>query len=324
MITTEQLRDVVMRANLAPSIHNTQPSRWRMDGGDLVVAADLSVKLPIADPDAMGVGLSCGAAIEATALALSLHGFGVKICDAWVDNDRHSWPGHRIAARLTLRPGEEDGLQSQLEHRFTWRGPFENTVPRLFGWARKDTVLVLDSPGKAWLAEQNDWASFEIMQSRAFRDELTSWMRLSPGHPRYSFDGLSREAMMMPKAIARRVRLVFGPLWRPLNIMGVTKGITAEADVTRGAAVIACFHCDIDESPIVTGRAYMRLCLEAASLGFAGWPMAALSDHPVTHAEILSRFAIGADRRLVQVIRFGQPTGNPPPRARRPISELLS
>ena len=38
------------------------------------------------------------------------------------------------------------------------------------------------------------------------------------------------------------------------------------------------------------------MCLEAASLGLAGWPMAALADNAVTRAEIHERFGIPSDR----------------------------
>jgi hypothetical protein len=54
------------------------------------------------------------------------------------------------------------------------------------------------------------------------------------------------------------------------------------------------------------------MCLEAASLGRAGWPMAALADNAVTRAEIHERFGIPSDRTLVQAIRFGPLTGAAP------------
>ena len=79
----------------------------------------------------------------------------------------------------------------------------------------------------------------------------------------------------------------------------------------------------IDITVVETGRAYLRMCLEAASLGFAGWPMAALSDHPVTQNEVSARFGIPSDRRLIQAIRFGVATGTAAPRARRPLEEVL-
>ena len=77
------------------------------------------------------------------------------------------------------------------------------------------------------------------------------------------------------------------------------------------------------ENAVTSGRAYLRLCLEAADLGLAGWPMAAVSDQPQTNAEICASYGIGSDRRLVQVIRFGLPSAPRPPRARRPLGEVI-
>ncbi len=323
MITDAQLREIVIRANLAPSVHNIQPARWRYDDGALLIAADPGLMLAAADPHGRNVGLSCGAAVEATVLALGDIGIGAKVTDTWEKDDRQTWRGFRLAAKLQLSKGQADPLAARLEQRFTWRGAFAQSVPNLFGWSRGDTVLVLDQPSRHWLAERNDWASLQIMRQKPFRKELLHWMRLSQGHSRYAVDGLNRESLRMDNKTARAARWGLGPFWGLLDLVGATKGLTAEAEATRTAPVIACFHRPVDESPVTTGRAYLRLCLEATSLGFAGWPMAALSDYPQTNAEICDRYALGGDRLLVQVLRFGVPTGRPAPRVRRPLAELL-
>ncbi|ROR90852.1 Acg family FMN-binding oxidoreductase [Nocardioides aurantiacus] len=61
----EQLRRVVELACRAPSVHNSQPWRWRAhDGGSLELWADRSRQLTIADPQGRDLALSCGAAIH--------------------------------------------------------------------------------------------------------------------------------------------------------------------------------------------------------------------------------------------------------------------
>ena len=148
-------------------------------------------------------------------------------------------------------------------------------------------------------------------------------MRLSEGHPRYAYDGLGREAMQMDASTARAARWALGPFWWLFNLLGASKNMTAEADKTITAPMLLCFHRPIDESPVATGRAYMRMWLEATSLGLAGWPMAALSDNAGSNLAICQRLGIGPERRLVQVLRLGEATGQPPPRARRPLEEVL-
>ena len=322
MISDEILAECAARAALAPTVHNTQPARWVRDDGVLSLFCDTDVGLAVGDPSGRDAALSCGAVLEGMVLALSAHGIGAKV--DLTGRDTAPRQGLVAVAHLTLtNDGVEDVLHHRLEQRFTWRGAFDTAQVDLFGWTRADTRMVLDAPSRAWLAARNDKASHDIMQDRRFRAELLSWMRLSGRHPRAGLDGMDRAAMRMTGWEARFAPFVLGPFWRGLGLIGATKGVVAERDATLTAPVIALFMREKTENPVVSGQAYLRLCLEAASLGLAGWPMAALSDHPATNADIRARFGVPDDRRLVQVIRFGRPTDATPPRARRPLSEVL-
>ena len=55
----------------APSIHNTQPWRWRLDDDGLRLLADRSRQLAVADPDGHSLLVSCGAALHLTGLGLA-------------------------------------------------------------------------------------------------------------------------------------------------------------------------------------------------------------------------------------------------------------
>jgi hypothetical protein len=321
MISQQVFEDCAMRAALAPTVHNTQPTRWVRDGDVLSLFCDNNAGLTVGDPTGRDAALSCGAVLEAMVLALSAH--DIAACATLTDKDTSPGQGLVAVAHLTLSRGPKDGLHAQLERRFTWRGLFASQPVQLYGWTRADTRLIVDLTSRDWIAERNDWASFEIMQSAGFRHELVSWMRLNDRHPRAGLDGMDRASMRLSRGEARAVPFVLIKLWRFLNVFGFTKNLITEHEVTLTSPLIALFHCDITESPIVSGRAYLRLCLEAASLGFAGWPMAAVSDHPTANRQVCDRFGIASDRRLVQVIRFGIPTGDAPPRSRRPLAEVL-
>jgi len=287
----------------------------------LTLFCDTDVGLRIGDPVGRDAALSCGAVLEGMVLALSAVGHGADV--ALTGAQTHVGQGLVAVAHVTPSDGPEDGLHTQLEQRFTWRGAFRDTPANLFGWTRADTRLVLDVPNRAWLAERADRASHQIMQDKAFRKELLAWMRMSDKHPRAGLDGMDAAALQMRRRDALIAPFALTKAWGVLQLLGITKTLTAEAGVTLTAPVIALFHRDLSENPIASGRAYLRLCLEAASLGFAGWPMAALSDHPDTRAEVCTRFNIPGDRRLVQAIRFGAPTGKAAPRARRPLGEVI-
>ena len=71
------LRRVVELASLAPSVHNTQPWRWRLRDDALELRADRSRLLRVSDPDGRNLVISCGAALHharvgAAALGLSV------------------------------------------------------------------------------------------------------------------------------------------------------------------------------------------------------------------------------------------------------------
>jgi len=67
---------IVEAAAAAPSIHNTQPWRFRIAGRDLIeVYADVDRMLWIADPKGRALHLSCGAALLNLRLALRASGY---------------------------------------------------------------------------------------------------------------------------------------------------------------------------------------------------------------------------------------------------------
>src|SRR3954451_13488170 len=73
--TVEAALAVAVRA---PSIHNTQPWRWRLAGGGLDLRADRSRQLAVADPDGHSLLVSCGAALHLTEIALRAAGSAVQ------------------------------------------------------------------------------------------------------------------------------------------------------------------------------------------------------------------------------------------------------
>jgi hypothetical protein len=316
---------IITRAALAPSVHNTQPARWRITDEGLLLACDPATILTAGDPEGRDAGLSCGAALEAAVLALSAQGYSAHVTDLWPQNDTTSIPGYRLAATLrfgaAVRP---DPLERLLDSRFTFRAAFLPAIPDMWrGWTPDDAVLLTDAVDKEWIAALNDLISLQTLRQTPVRQELLQWMRLSRRHPRYAYDGMNRAALRMSGPTAFAAGLTLGPLWPLCDRLGLTPAMTAEARNTTSAAVIAAFHRPAGESPVTTGRAYLRLCLAAAHCGFAGWPMAALADDPATRATIAARLGIGPDRRLIQMIRFGIPSGPMRPRARRPVTEVM-
>ena len=70
---------VVALAGRAPSVHNSQPWRWRVDGPVLDLYADRRRALGVTDPDGRLAVLSCGAALHHARVALAAEGRTVDV-----------------------------------------------------------------------------------------------------------------------------------------------------------------------------------------------------------------------------------------------------
>lgn len=73
------LRAAVALATHAPSVHNTQPWRWSIDGGSVHLHADRDRRLPATDPDGRDLLISCGAALHHLRVALAAAGWAAVV-----------------------------------------------------------------------------------------------------------------------------------------------------------------------------------------------------------------------------------------------------
>ena len=73
--TGTDLREAAAAAGLAPSIHNTQPWRWRIGPAALELWADRTRQLPVSDPDGRMLTISCGAALHHARIYLAARGY---------------------------------------------------------------------------------------------------------------------------------------------------------------------------------------------------------------------------------------------------------
>ena len=99
---TGTVRTVLALAARAPSVHNTQPWRWRVDAESLHLYADASRQLPNTDPDGRDLILSCGAALHHCVVALAAVGWRSKVTRLPNPAD----PNHLAAIELSPYPAD--------------------------------------------------------------------------------------------------------------------------------------------------------------------------------------------------------------------------
>ncbi|MBC7303746.1 MAG: hypothetical protein H5T78_22705 [Nocardia sp.] len=72
-------RDALALAVWAPSVHNTQPWRWRVQPGRVDLFADFRRQLPATDPQARALLVSCGAALHHLDIAFAMLGWKAAV-----------------------------------------------------------------------------------------------------------------------------------------------------------------------------------------------------------------------------------------------------
>src|SRR5678815_5003933 len=73
------LRRIIELACRAPSVHNTQPWRWRIRGAELELHADRSRQLQVGDPQGRNLVISCGAALHHAQVAAGALGWEARV-----------------------------------------------------------------------------------------------------------------------------------------------------------------------------------------------------------------------------------------------------
>ncbi|WP_299153631.1 hypothetical protein [uncultured Tateyamaria sp.] len=328
-MTPDLFRQLVARASLAPSVHNVQPARWKLEGDRIWLFEDHKVRLPAADPTGHDAAMSLGAALEGMVLAAAQE--GLRISHDLVTDDGTS--DMRPIARLTFAPEtagtpQGDALARHVITRQSWRGAFK--APTDEGRQVAQTLADADchvftaSEMIRLIAKLLDTASFTFTRRDDFRTELVSWMRLRRSHPNWARDGLNADAMRLGffERIGAKVLLGFG--FRPLLACGLAEKLLSEEQKTAAATAIVVFHRPKGEDPFVSGRAFYRAWLRIEAAGFGASVLTALADD-LTSAEALAGMAeLPKDRRIVSAFRIGhRPPHAPFPPARRSVDALI-
>ncbi|MET3900191.1 hypothetical protein ABIB57_004154 [Devosia sp. UYZn731] len=324
-LSQADLLQLAAAANQAPSVHNTQPTRWKLaDDGALWLLTDTTRQLAVGDVTGRDLRVSLGATLEASAIVLAEHGIGFGSV---------SYSNLRAAVRIELTTGAEgDPLVVQMPHRVTWRKGFARAswenARALVAWSeRHEDITRVDAPEEINLISAlNERTSLAFYRNAAYRNELLYWMRLSPDDPRFGIDGLSAPALGMSGFEAFGAGHVLrDPLFGLLDRTGVIGSLISEHRRTMSATAILLFHRPIEENPIDTGRALYRRQLELSARGFQTWPMSVLADDADAAAEIGAHYGLADDRRLITAWRTGLvPAGQWLKRERLPAAALIA
>jgi nitroreductase len=191
------VEELLAAALAAPSMHNTQPWRFRVSGDVIEVRADPERALPIADPTGRATHIACGAAVMNLRLAAAVAGREPMVRLLPDAGQPLLMATISLAGPYRAGPGESE-LHDAITLRHTSRGPFSgHPVPPgvLAELAEAASVEggilhVLDHDETARVLYLVRDAERALLADPAYRAELAKWA----GGPRDQ-DGIPDSAL---------------------------------------------------------------------------------------------------------------------------------
>ncbi len=313
-------RAAVALANRAPSVHNSQPWRWRIGPSSIHLFADPTRALPATDPDGRDLRVSCGAALHHLRVALLAAGLATSV-HRIPDPAR---PDH--LASVELHPGtpspDDLALATAIDARSSDRRVFSSwpvpgqmldvLVEAAGRQGARLTVLERDAHRYA-VARLAEHAAVEQALTPDLAAETAEWT----GRARGAHDGVP--AANIPAAPGGTVPVRhFAAGEQEQSLLG-----QFESDGT----VLALLSTDGDgpADQLRAGEALSAVLLTATRFGLATNPISQPLEVPTTRAE-LAASVLGGTAAPQALLRLGWApvSAIPVPRTgRRPVEDTI-
>ena len=317
-IPHDQVGYLLSTAARAPSVHNTQPWRFRINPSNIELCADPSRKLRV-DPVGREMLVSCGAALFG--LRLAIRSLGYRPVVALLPDQAQL----RLLARVTMVGGApmtatEQQMLNAIPHRHTHRGAFSPgpLPPRLLAGMQHDAVA--EGATLALVQSAIDYQRLATLLATTgpkqdldpvARADVRRWSRAAPSAPRDGVPAWAFSSLQVSEP--GRLRQRDFDLGR-----GIGFEITPGGHPAATAVLITLGDRRVDW--MKAGQALQRLLLHAASK----WVSASLHTQPLESAQI---------RQLVKehltlpgfpqvLLQFGA-VDSTEPTSRRPPSDLI-
>lgn len=285
-MSTAVLMSGLERALRAPSVHNTQPWRWRVRPDTVELCADPDRHLPSTDPDRRDLVISCGAALHHLRVALAARGVSTAV-DRLPDPEDSThlatvrvWPG-RGDTRLAALAGAIEQRRSD-RRRFASVPVGEDVLTELRAQATANgTYLHAVTDPAARMRMEVTMADAAARQRHVpgYVAELTIWTHRYPG----GRDGIPAGALTAPAVHTPGVGLRAFPSGR-LFAGGPGTGGAHDASLLLVLSTIE----DGVSDRLLAGEAASAVLLAATGMGLASTLISQAVEVPETRALLAS------------------------------------
>ena len=315
MNTTGMLRQCVEAATLAPSLHNSQPWRFRVDGGAIEVYADRTRQLEVLDPDGRELMISLGAAVFTLRAAMRGAGW-IPAVSPMPDPGDPDLVARVCPDRPELPSPAAERLAQAIAQRHTNRGPFAAAVVpadaiedlRAAAAHEGATLSVAGPVSRTTIIGLGRLAEQRLRASGGYFAELGRWTRPVPGRR----DGIPTVAIGPWDALERL----------PLRDFGLVHPQPARRlERFEAYPTIAVLSTEGDQPAdwLRAGQALQRVLLVATRQHLATTPISQPVEVPAVR-QVLSDPRCGRWAQMVVRLGYGQPA---PATPRRPLADVL-
>ena len=313
------LRELVRYPTLAPSSHNTQCWKFRLEDGAISILLDLSRRCPAVDLDDHHLYVSIGCATENLIQAALANGLmGHAGFDMAGGNGIHVAlePTSPIASPLFGAIPKRQSTRGEYDGQALVRQELE-LLEKAGTGKGVQVILLTERQAMEKVLEYVVQGNTAQMSDPAFVDELKKWIRFSGEQAVRTGDGLYAASSGNPTSPTWLGSLLFGMFFTPKSEN------EKYAKHIRSLAGIAIFVSDTPGPAqwVEVGRCYERFALQSAALGVRNAMLNQPVEVPTLRPQFAAFLGIGG-RRPDLVVRFGRGP-KLPPSLRRPVEAVL-
>ncbi len=322
MVDTQVIRDAVRLACRAPSLHNSQPWRWVVEGDTVQLFVEPDRVVRGADSSGREALIACGAVLDHFRVAMAAAGFTANA-------DRFPNPNNRLhvaSIDFTAMEFVTDGHRQRANAillRRTDRLPFaappdwDTFEPELHDTVDSDAVRIDIIPDhlRPQLAEASQLTESLRLYDSSYHAELDWWtaaFAVTEGIPHSSLVSAAESDRV---DVGRTFPVTHHRERRP------------EVDEDRSKVLVLSTYDDTRDSVLRCGELLSAVLLDATMVGLATCTLTHITEVPASR-EIVAGLIDQSNHRITPqvLIRVGLTPSIedvPPPTPRRPIGEVF-